>query len=273
MSLVQIMNPRDETSEYRSEERQLTDDMVPIPSQPVMKLIDEACRRFQLIESGDRIAVACSGGKDSLMMISALKALQKRNDYQFELQIIHLDQHQPGFQRDAFDQSIDQLGVDCEVISKDTWSVVEAQRRPGQIPCAICGRLRRGILNRWCAEHGYNKLALGHHLDDALETFMLNLLFGRRLDPLKPMTPASELPVSTIRPCILVEERKIKAWINQSGLSAVPCPVCDSFPDAKRRDLKVLLQGLSEAQPELYASVREAIYGERAPLDLISSIS
>ena len=128
--------------------------------------------------------------------------------------------------------------------------------------------MRRGILNRWCAERGYNKLALGHHLDDALETFMLNLLFGRRLDPLKPLTQASDLPVATIKSCLLVEERKIKSWVTQSSLSPVPCSVCDSFPDTKRRDLKSLLQGLSEAQPELYAAAREAIYGERSPLDL-----
>lgn len=237
------------------------------PSQVTMKLIHDACKRFKLIEKGDRVAVACSGGKDSLMMIVALLALQRRADYDFKLQVIHLDQHQPGFQRAQFNATLDLLGVHCEVISKDTWSVVEKQLKPGQIPCAVCGRLRRGILNQWCADHDFNKLALGHHLDDALETFMLNLLFGRRIDPLKPLTPASDLPVSTIRPCLLVEERKIISWLNQSGLAAIPCPVCDSFPDAKRRDLKTLLQGLGNAQPELYASVREAIYGERSVLD------
>ncbi|MAD61334.1 MAG: tRNA 2-thiocytidine(32) synthetase TtcA [Myxococcales bacterium] len=237
------------------------------PSQVVMKLIHEACLRFKLIEKGDKVAVACSGGKDSLMMIVALLALQRRADYDFELQVIHLDQHQPGFQRAQFNATLELLGVHCEIISKDTWSVVEQQLNPGQIPCAVCGRLRRGILNQWCADHGFNKLALGHHLDDALETFMLNLLFGRRIDPLKPLTPASDLPVSTIRPCLLIEERKIIAWLNQSGLAAIPCPVCDSFPDAKRRDLKTLLQGLGDAQPELYASVREAVYGERSVLD------
>ena len=237
------------------------------PTQSMLKLTHEACRRFGLIERGDRVAVGCSGGKDSLMMISVLQSLQCRNDYDFDLQVIHLDQHQPGFERAQFNASLEMLGVQCEVISKDTWSIVESQLKPGQIPCSICGRLRRGVLNQWCADHGFNKLALGHHLDDALETFMLNLLFGRRLEPLKPLTPASQLPVETIRPCLLIEERKIKSWVKNSDLSPVPCPVCDSFPDAKRRDLKQLLQGLSDAQPELYASVREAIYGEKSVLD------
>ncbi len=236
------------------------------PSQSVMKLVHEACQRFGLIERGDRVAVGYSGGKDSLLMITALQALQRRADYEFDLQVIHLDQHQPGFERAQFNANLEVLGVHCEIISRDTWSVVQRQLKPGQIPCAVCGRMRRGILNQWCAENGFNKLALGHHLDDALETFMLNLLFGRRLEPLKPLTPASDLPVATIRPCLLVEERKIEAWVDQSGLAPVPCPVCDSFPDAKRRDLKQLLQGLSDTQPELYASVREAVYGEGTPL-------
>ena len=236
------------------------------PSQAVMKRVHEACQRYQLIEREDRVAVGYSGGKDSLMMITALLALQRRADYDFEMQVIHLDQHQPGFERAQFNANLEVLGVQCENISRDTWSVVQRQLKPGQIPCAVCGRLRRGILNQWCADQGYNKLALGHHLDDALETFMLNLLFGRKLDPLKPITPASSVEVSTIRPCLLVEERKIRAWVEQNGLAPVPCPVCDSFPDAKRRDLKQLLQGLSEAQPELYDSAREAIYGERTPL-------
>ena len=233
------------------------------PSSPIMSSVDEAVRRFGLIQPGDKVAVGYSGGKDSLLQIVALRALQRRSDYDFELQVIHLDQKQPGFNMPGFQANLERIGESCILIERDTWSIVEEQRKPGQIPCAICSRLRRGILNRWCAENGYNKLAIGHHLDDAIETFFLNLLFGRRLDPLKPLTPASEHDVATIRPCLLVEERKIRAWVEQSGIQPIACPVCDSFPDAKRRDLKGVIQGLSQAQPEIYASVREALYGEK----------
>jgi len=236
-----------------------------VPSKATMKLVEDAVFRFGLIESGDRVAVGCSGGKDSLMMVSVLQALSLRKDLDFEMQVIHLDQQQPGFQQAQFEETLGRLGVHCEIITRDTWSVVEEQRKPGQIPCAICSRLRRGILNKWCAEHGFNKLALGHHLDDALETFMLNFLFGRRLDPLKASTPASELPVTTIRPLIFVEERKVQSWLDASGLKAIPCPVCDSFPDAKRRDLKGVLQSFGQTQPEIYASARDALYGDSSP--------
>lgn len=230
------------------------------PSAAIMSRVDEAVRRFNLIQPGDRVALAFSGGKDSLLMIAALRALQRRKDYDFTLQVIHLDQQQPGFNLNGFQQNLANIGEECTIITRDTWSIVEQQRKPGQIPCAVCSRLRRGILNQWCAQHGFNKLAIGHHLDDAIETFLLNLLFGRRLEPLKPLTPASEHDVTAIRPCLFVEENKIRSWLLQTGLTPVACPVCDSFPDAKRRDLKKLIQGLTDTQPEIYASIRDALY-------------
>jgi tRNA 2-thiocytidine biosynthesis protein TtcA len=232
-----------------------------LPSRAVLRLIERAVADFALIEAGDRVAVGISGGKDSLLLLSALTELSRRADRPFELRAIHLDQHQPGFDRAGFEAALKRLGADCEIISADTWSVVSEKLRPGQIPCALCGRMRRGILNRWCAEHGYNKLALGHHLDDAVETFLLNLLFGRRLDPLKAATPASDYPVTTIRPLILVEERKVEAWVAEHRIPTIPCPVCDTFPDSKRRDLKAVVADLARVQPEMLASVRQALYG------------
>ena len=241
---------------------------IPHLSQPMIKQLTSCVRQYSLIQKGDRIAVGYSGGKDSLLLIYALLSLQKRNDFDFEIVIIHLDQHQPGFARDRFNEILNTHSLSCTVISKDTWSVVKDQRKKGQIPCALCSRMRRGILNQWCADHGYNKLALGHHLDDAIETFMLNMLFGRRLDPLKPATPASSLNVTTIRPLLFIEERKIESWMHTHQLQAIACPVCDSFEDAKRRDLKGVIQGFSQTQPEIYQSIREAIYGESSPLPL-----
>ena len=236
------------------------------PSRGIMQQVERAILSFGMIKPHDKIAVAFSGGKDSLLLISVFQQLSRRQDLDFTFEVIHLDQHQPGFARQSFDHLLEQIHTPCHIISKDTWSVVKSKRKAGQIPCAICGRLRRGILNRWCADHGFNKLALGHHLDDALETFMLNLLFGRRLDPLKPVTPTSDLQVDCIRPLLFVNENKIKAWLQQTQLQAIACPVCDTFPDSKRRDIKHILQSLSHSQEELYDSVRDAIYGKSSPL-------
>ena len=231
------------------------------PSRAIMKKVLSAVHRFKLFEPGDRIALGCSGGKDSLLMIAVFRELIRRTDFDFDFRVIHLDQQQPGFNHEQFRRTLERLEVECEVISRDTWSVVEERLRPGQIPCSICSRLRRGILNEWCAEHGYNKLAMGHHLDDAVETFFLNLFYGRRLDPLKPFTPttAARGP-TTIRPMLLVDEEQIKGWLKDSGLKAVACPVCDDFPASKRRDTKVLIGELSGRYPDLKASVESALY-------------
>ena len=121
--------------------------------------------------------------------------------------------------------------------------------------------MRRGILLDWCREHGFSRLALGHHLDDAIETFFLNLFFQRRLEPLKAATPSDSTGVVTVRPLILVEEVQIVDWLAQSGLRAIECPVCDRFPRSSRRDIGELIDTLRQAHPELSASVRQALYG------------
>ena len=267
--LIQIQEPLSSPQSTPSQSNSHhTPPFFPQPSQKMMKALTSCIRQFNLIQSGDRIAVGYSGGKDSLLLIFALQALQKRQDFEFTFEIIHLDQHQPGFARTQFNSILETHKLQCTVISKDTWSVVKEQRKPGQIPCALCSRMRRGILNQWCAENGFNKLALGHHLDDALETFMLNLLFGRRLDPLKPATKASSVDVTTIRPLLFIEERKVQAWMDRYHLQSIPCPVCDSFDDAKRRDVKGVLQSFAQIQPEIYQSACEAVYGANSPLDL-----
>lgn len=230
------------------------------PGKAVAALVRRAVRDFGLIEPGDRVAVGLSGGKDSLLLYCALRELQRGADLPFELQAVHLDQHQPGFARATFDRSLAHLGIPCDIASEDTWSVVSSQLAPGQIPCALCSRMRRGVLNAWCAERGFTKLALGHHLDDAVETFFLNLLYGRRLDPMKPATPSERTGVTTIRPLILVNEAKVHSWVDRHGVEVVPCPVCDSFPESRRRDLKQLLGSFRALHPALNDSVRKALY-------------
>lgn len=243
-------------------EAQKMDVEIPGPSQALMQLVLRAVRDFELIVSGDRIAVGLSGGKDSILLALVLRTLQERGDFDFEWTGVHLDQAQPGFERAGFDHIMERCGIPCEVVREDTHSVVQANLKPGQIPCSICSRMRRGILNRWCEENGFNKLAMGHHLDDAVETFFLNLLFQRKLEPLKALTP-SQAGVSTIRPMILVEERKVEAWVTDAGISPVACPVCDDYPLSQRRNIKEMLRSFEALQPEFRASVRDALYNAR----------
>lgn len=228
-------------------------------SRPTMQLMRQAIREFELIVPGDRVVVGLSGGKDSFLLAHALRELSRSDDLSFELGAVHLDQQQPGFDRARFERALTLLELDCEVITEDTYSVVQERLKPGQIPCSICGRLRRGILNAYCQDRGYTKLALGHHLDDAVETFLLNLFYGRRLDPLKPATP-SQQEITTIRPLILVEERKIAAWVDANAIPTVACPVCDTVPESRRRDLKQIMQQFEALHVDVRSSVRSALY-------------
>jgi tRNA 2-thiocytidine biosynthesis protein TtcA len=235
-------------------------EQAPRASRAIMQLVAQAVRDFGLIEPGDRVAVALSGGKDSFLLAMALKELAARRDMSFELGFVHLDQRQPGFDRATFERGLAMLQIECQIIEQDTYSEVQRRLKPGQIPCSICGRMRRGILNAWCAQRGYHKLALGHHLDDAIETFLLNLFYGRRLEALKPLTPASEVEVSAIRPLILVEERKIAAWSVAHEIPVVACPVCDTVPESRRRDLKEIMARFQSINADLHGSVRAALY-------------
>jgi len=233
----------------------------PEVSRASIKLARQAIRDFDLIAEGDRIAVGMSGGKDSAMLLALMLELQRMGDMpEFSIHPVHLDQHQPGFDREGFDRQMERLGLVCEVVSEDTHSIVQEKLKPGQIPCSICGRLRRGILNNYCDSQGYTKLALGHHLDDAIETFLLNLFYGRRLDPLKALTPTTRADVVTIRPMILIEERKIAAWAIQHEVPVIDCPVCDTVPESRRRDLKGVMRQFQSLNADLHASVRTALY-------------
>jgi len=232
-----------------------------------LSLIRKAIRHHGMLQQGDRVAVGLSGGKDSLMLYCALRQLQR--EFDLCLQAVHLDQHQPGYERDTFEATLKHLDISCEVVSEDTWSVVSASIKPNQTPCALCSRMRRGILNQWCASQGFSKLALGHHLDDAVETFFLNLMYGRRLQPMKATTP-SEVNVLTIRPLLWVQEATVQHWVQRYQVAVVPCPVCDSLPNAKRRETKSLIKQMQTIHPDLLQSVRGALYQKQYETSLPS---
>ena len=234
------------------------------PPKSVMRRVERAIRDFNMFSPGDRVAVGISGGKDSLLLLQVMRALALRDDFDIEVHAVHLDQGQPGFDMDGLKASMAALDVELIVIDRQTWPVVESQLSQGQIPCALCSRMRRGVLLDWCKEKGFNRLAIGHHLDDAIETFFLNLFYQRRLDPLKPVTPSDVTNVSTVPPMIFVEEEQVIDWIAAAGLAPIGCPVCDTFPRSSRRDIGQMVKQMRALHPELTESVRQALYGEAA---------
>lgn len=236
---------------------------LPVVGKGTLTKVRKAISRFDLLRPFERVAIAFSGGKDSLFLISALQELSNDPTLNYRLHILHLDQQQPGYEKQRLQELISAAGIEYTILSEDTYSIVQQQKKPGQISCSICSRLRRGILNAWCARHGFDKLAIGHHFDDAIETFFLNLFFGRRLEELKARTPQQEGMVAAVRPLILLSEEAIKTWVREYELSPLPCPVCDFEENSMRRQAKDIITRLSADYPNLRASVLQALYGQK----------
>ena len=226
----------------------------------LMKRVSHTIVDYGFIQDADRIAVAVSGGKDSFLMLYILKELSQYAPVNFEIHAIHLDQHQPGFDKEALQKQLDFVQVPHTVLSYDTYSVVMEKTLPGQSTCFMCSRLRRGHLYAFCKQKGFNKLALGHHLEDSLETFLMNSLTKGKLRAIDPMMlPDDPANPIVIRPLIFVDEALIMREVQKFPISTIHCPVCDEQPDLVRPKMRALLEKISNDWPTAKSSLRGAI--------------
>jgi len=207
----------------------------------------------QLIEHGDRILVAISGGKDSYTMLDLLWGARRKAPIDFELIAYHLDQAQPGYEGTALRKWLDGLGVPFEIAREDTYSVVmkNAEQDPGATYCRVCSRLRRGILYTAAERHGCNKIALGHHRDDGLETLLLNLFYAGRLQAMPATYTTNDGRFEVIRPLIECAEAEIVRHAHNAGYPILPCNLCGSQTDLKRRSVAEILAQLEQRIPNL----------------------
>lgn len=213
----------------------------------------------RLIEAGDKIMVAISGGKDSYTLLHLLKRFQRAAPIAFELLAVHLDQRQPGFAAEHVRRYLEQCGVPFEIVSRDTYSVVIEKTQPGQATCFMCSRLRRGILYTEARRLGCTKIALGHHRDDAIETLLLNLMFSGQLKSMPAKLLADDGVNQVIRPLIEVPEERIAEFARRMQWPIAPCVVCESQRDLRRRDVKQLLGELEERYPGVRGSMFAAM--------------
>jgi tRNA 2-thiocytidine biosynthesis protein TtcA len=214
---------------------------------------------YNMIEEGDTVLVCMSGGKDSHAMLMILLALQERAPINFKLIAMNLDQKQPGFPADVLPRYFEQLGIDYRIVEADTYSVVKEKIPEGKTTCSLCSRLRRGIIYTTAKELGANKIALGHHRDDIVETLFLNMFFGANLKAMPPKLATNDKQNIVIRPLAYCSEKDIASYARQMEFPIIPCDLCGSQENLQRQKVKEMLQVWEREQPGRINNIFRAI--------------
>ena len=225
----------------------------------LLRATARAIEDFDLVRAGDRILVAVSGGKDSYALLHLLRRLQDRAPVPFDLLAVNLDQGHPGFPAEIIEAHFRAVGVRYRMLRQDTLAIVRRVVPEGGTYCSACSRLRRGILYNAAVEMGCNKIALGHHRDDLLETLLLSALYSGRLKSMPAKLRSDDGRNVVIRPLCYAAEEDLAAFAGEMRFPVVPCDLCGSQPDLKRQRVKALLRELSAENPAVKGNLLHAL--------------
>ncbi|MGO1894168.1 MAG: tRNA 2-thiocytidine(32) synthetase TtcA [Luteimonas sp.] len=221
--------------------------------------VGRAIADYGMIENGDRVMVCLSGGKDSYTLLDVLLQLQKKAPVEFSITAVNLDQKQPGFPEHVLPDYLRSLGVDFHVIEQDTYSVVSRVVPEGKTMCSLCSRLRRGALYTYAAEHGFTKIALGHHRDDMVATFFLNLFFHAKLSGMPPKLRSDDGRHVVIRPLAQVREEDIVEYARLKEFPIIPCNLCGSQENLQRKQVQRMMAQWERETPGRIETIARAL--------------
>ncbi len=229
--------------------------------------VGRAIADFGMIEDGDKIMVCLSGGKDSYTMLDVLLQLQKKAPVNFSITAVNLDQKQPGFPEHVLPEYLTSIGVDFHILEQDTYSVVSRVIPEGKTMCSLCSRLRRGALYTYAEANGFTKIALGHHRDDLVNTFFLNLFFHAKLSGMPPKLQSDDGKHIVIRPLAYVREADIEAYAEAKQFPIIPCNLCGSQENLQRKQVKRMLAQWEKETPGRIETMARAL-GDIRPSQL-----
>lgn len=226
----------------------------------IKRLTGKAIGDFNLIENGDKILIGVSGGKDSYTLLHVLESLRKRAPIDFELFPVTVDSGFPGFRKEIIEEHLKKQGFNYLIKKTNCYQIIEKKRDPGSSYCSFCARLRRGVIYSIADKLGCNKIALGHHLDDFIETLLLNQFYNGRLSAMSPKLLADNNRHTVIRPLVYVEEDEIIAFTSRNSFPVIccACPVCGRV-EQKRKKTKALLKNLSQDNPSIKKSLLSSL--------------